>query len=133
MKRRNGFGRFFYGRNGADQLYQVMMWMCLLLLIVNMFFGSIVLYVMEIALLSFATYRALSRNLYQRQKENQAFLRFFANIGKWFKRLKNKWRDRKTHVYKKCPKCRNHLRLPKIKGNHTVCCPCCNHRFEVNI
>ena len=76
MRRRNGFGKFFYGRNGADQLYQVMMWTCLLLLIANMFFGSIVLYILEIALLLFATYRALSKNLYQRQKENRAFLRF---------------------------------------------------------
>ena len=133
MRRRNVFGRFFYGRNGADQLYQVMMWTSLLLLIINMFFGSVVLYAIEFALLCFATYRAMSRNLYQRQKENQAFLRFFDRIEKWFKRLKNKWRDRKTHVYKKCPKCRNYLRLPKIKGDHTVCCPCCNHRFKVNI
>ena len=133
MRRNRGFGRFFIGRNGADQLYQFMMWCCLGLAIANLFFGNVWIYGVELALLGFATYRLLSRNIARRQKENQAFLNFFGRIGKWFKRLGNRWRDRKTHVYKKCPNCKNYLRLPKIQGAHTVCCPCCTHRFGVNI
>ena len=133
MRRGNGFWRFWSGRNGADTLYQCTMWVCLVLLIINMFFGSLVIYVLEIGLLAWATYRALSRNIYQRQRENRAFLNFFSGIGKRFRRMKNRFRDRKTHVYKKCPKCKNFLRLPKIKGNHRVCCPCCTNRFEVDI
>ena len=125
--------RFFSGRNGADQLYQCMMWLCLGLVIVNLFFGSLWIYIAEIVILGLATYRLLSRNVIKRQQENRAFLSFFSGIGKWFKRLGNRWRDRKTHVYKKCPKCRNYLRLPRIKGAHTVCCPCCTHRFGVDI
>ena len=133
MRFRDRLWRFWSGRNGADQLYQVMMWTCLGLMLLNLFLGSVWIYLAETALLAWATYRALSRNIYKRQKENRAFLSFFARIGKWFKLRKNRWKDRKTHVYKKCPKCKNYLRLPRIKGSHTVCCPCCNHRFGVDV
>ena len=133
MRRNRALWRLFEGRNGADQLYQCMMWCCLALAIVNLFFSNVWIYGVEIVLLGLATYRLLSRNISKRQRENQAFLNFFSKIGKGFRRLGNRWRDRKTHVYKKCPQCKNYLRLPKIKGKHTVCCPCCTHRFGVNI
>ena len=133
MRRNRGLWRFWSGRNGADQLYQCMMWICLGLAIVNLFFGSIWIYGVELALLGAATYRLFSKNLSRRRQENQAFLKFFSRIGKWFKRLGNRWRDRKTHVYKKCPSCKNYLRLPRISGAHTVCCPCCANRFGVEI
>ena len=115
MRFRDRLWRFWNGRNGADQLYQAMMWTCLGLMLLNLFLGSTLIYVLEMGLLAFATYRALSRNIYKRQKENRAFLSFFNRIAKWFKLGKNRWKDRKTHVYKKCPKCKNHLRLPRIK------------------
>lgn len=133
MRFRDRLWRFWSGRNGADQLYQVMMWTCLGLMLLNLFLGSVWIYLIEIGLLAWATYRALSRNIYKRQKENRAFLGFFSRIGKWFKLRRNRWKDRRTHVYKKCPKCKNYLRLPRIKGSHTVCCPCCSHRFGVNV
>ena len=133
MRFRDRLWRFWNGRNGADQLYQAMMWTCLGLMLLNLFLGSVLIYVLEMGLLAFATYRALSRNIYKRQKENRAFLSFFNRIAKWFKLGKNRWKDRKTHVYKKCPKCKNHLRLPRIKGSHTVCCPCCSNRFGVDV
>ena len=133
MRRNSGFWRFWSGRNGADQLYQFMMWICMGLVILNLFLSNVWIYGAIMLLLGLATYRGLSRNIAKRQKENQAFLAFFAGIGKWFRRLRNKWKDRKTHVYKKCPKCKNYLRLPRIKGAHTVCCPCCAHRFGVNV
>ena len=133
MRFRDRFWKFWYGRNGADQLYQCLMWTCLGLLMLNMFLGSVIIYILEIGLLSWATYRAMSRNIYQRQRENQAFLRFFSRIRNWFRLMGNRWRDRKTHIYKKCPKCKNTLRLPKIKGSHTVCCPCCSDRFKIDV
>ena len=65
--------------------------------------------------------------------ENRAFLRFFGKIRGWFVLQKNRFRDRKTHIYRKCPGCRRTLRLPKIKGDHTVCCPCCGKKFQVKV
>ena len=125
--------QFMYGRYGTDRLYHTMVWTALGLLVLNLFVGSWIIYLTELALIFWATFRCFSRNIYKRQRENQAFCRFFARIGAFFKLRKNKFRDRKTHVYKRCPSCRNQLRLPKIKGHHTVNCPCCRTRFQIKV
>ena len=125
--------RFMYGRYGTDRLYHALVWTALGLLIINFFVGSRILYFIEIALLLWATYRVFSRKIYRRQRENQVFCSFLNRIGRRFKLGRNKVRDRKTHVYKKCPTCRNQLRLPKIKGKHTVHCPCCHTRFDIRV
>ena len=125
--------RMMYGRYGMDRLYHVLVWTAIALMIANLFIGSLIIYVVEIALLFFATFRFFSKNIYRRQRENLAFCRFFGRIGGFFKLRHNKFRDRKTHIYKKCPGCRKQLRLPKIKGSHTVNCPCCHHRFDVRV
>ena len=75
----------------------------------------------------------MSRNVYKRQEENRKFLKLFEKPKKFFELQKCKRRDRKTHVYKKCPSCKNNLRLPKVKGKHTAVCPCCKTRFDVKI
>ncbi|MBE6592034.1 MAG: hypothetical protein E7646_08345 [Ruminococcaceae bacterium] len=69
-------------------------------------------------------FRAMSRNIAGRRRENEKFSGFF-------RLMKNKRRDRKTHVYRKCKQCHAVLRLPKAKGKHTVVCPKCRNRFEV--
>ena len=133
MKFRERFWRFRSGRNGADQLYQLLMWVILVLMVINLFVGSLIFWFVNLALLGYATFRLLSRNLYRRQRENQAYLRLLSRIKGWFVLNKNRIRDRKTHIYRKCPSCRRVLRLPKIKGMHTVCCPCCGHRFQTKV
>ena len=125
--------RFLYGRNGADLLCRVCLWTGLTLSVVNMFLTSTVLSLVVFTLMAYGCFRVFSRNLMARRRENAAFTAFFNGIGKWCKLQKNKWRDRKTHVYRKCPKCKNTLRLPKIKGSHRVCCPCCGERFGVDV
>ena len=133
MKFRERMWRFRQGRNGMDQLNQCLMWFTLGLALLNMFLGSHLIYLTEVGLLAWVTYRAMSRQIFKRQQECRAFVGFFGRIKKLFRLQKNKWKDRKTHVYKKCPKCKNTLRLPRIKGSHTVCCPCCNNRFGVDV
>lgn len=125
--------RFFYGRNGVDSLYQATMWVCIGLLVLNMLLHSWILLLLEMGLLIWASFRMLSRNVYARQKENRAFLGFWKKIKGWFSLCRNRFRDRKTHIYRKCPQCKNTLRLPKVKGDHTVACPCCQNRFSVRV
>ena len=122
-----------YGRYGMDKLYHVLMWTAIILMVVNLFVGSLLIYLAELALLFWAMFRVFSRNIYKRQRENQVFLRFFGRIGGWFKLQRNRFRDRKTHVFRKCPSCKNQLRLPRVKGKHTVNCPCCHQRFETKV
>ena len=128
--------RFMYGRYGGDRLNKVLLWVYVGFVLAGMIVflfsdkylaAKIAYYVIEalgIALIFFVFYRMFSRDIAKRRRENEGFFGFF-------KLMKNKRRDRKTHVYRKCPKCRAVLRLPKAKGKHTVVCPRCHERFEV--
>ena len=130
---RERLAAFMMGRYGRDKLYDFLLGLCIALLIINLFTESWVIAIIEISLFFFATYRFLSRNIYKRQIENQIYLKIAKKISDPFVLLKNKFRDRKTHVYKRCPYCKSTLRLPKIKGEHIVKCPKCQGRFDVRV
>ena len=125
--------RFMYGRNGNDKLNQFLFWIYFVLLLANLFLKSVILWVVELILVALYMFRFLSRNIYRRQTENRKFLKIWNKFTGFFKLQKNKFRDRKTHVYRKCEHCKAVLRLPKKKGKHTVRCPQCNTTFSVKI
>lgn len=125
--------RFMYGRNGNDKLNQFLFWVYFVLLLLNLFLSSVILWVVELILVALYMFRFLSRNLYRRQAENRKFLKIWNKFTGFFKLQKNKFRDRKTHVYRKCEHCKAVLRLPKKKGKHTVRCPQCGKTFSVKI
>ncbi len=129
--------RFFYGRNGSDALGNFLMILALILMVVgifaNLWWLDLILSLSALGLLIASYARMFSRNIVRRRRENAAFLRLLAPFRKGANLRKSKWRDRKTHIYKKCPQCKNTLRLPKEKGKHTVCCPCCHNRFQIKV
>ena len=137
-KLNNQFRRFLYGRYGSDTLGNVLLGVYIFIILAyaigSLFIPpeavktkltlSLLYYALTIALFILIFFRMLSRNIVKRRRENERFCGFF-------RLCKNKFRDRKTHVYRKCPKCRAVLRLPRAKGKHSVVCPRCKHRFEV--
>ena len=140
-KIKNAVYRFMYGRYGTDTLQKVLLWVYLgvvvvfsvarlllhLLLPASVIASTVlsaVYFVLSIGLIFVIFFRMLSRNIQKRRLENEKFCGFF-------KLMRNKYRDRKTHVYRKCPDCKAVLRLPKAKGKHTVVCPRCKKRFGV--
>ena len=128
----NKAARFFYGRYGSDTLNRVLTGIYLTWLIVftivDIFVDSIIFSIVGwcavVSLFVWVMFRMMSRNIYARRRENDKFCGFF-------KLRRNKFRDRKTHVYRKCKSCKAVLRLPKSKGKHSVVCPKCKNRFEV--
>ncbi len=131
---------FMRGRYGADTLYWwsfgaiIAIWMVRLVLnIFRLYLISNILSIISTVILVIAVFRFFSRNTYKRAAENRAFCRFIGKQKKTFGMMKNRIRDRKTHVYKKCPKCGAVLRLPRRSGEHTVRCPKCGDRFAVKI
>lgn len=133
---RERIARFMYGRYGFDRLYYFLLAICSIMIVANFFIPAPYYFLVSLAesvLFGYAIYRVLSRNIYKRQQENEKFIKLFDKPKQFIKLQKCKKRDKKTHVYKKCPSCRNNLRLPKEKGKHTVVCPCCKNRFDVKI
>lgn len=133
MPLRERIARFMEGRNGPDTIYHVCFYLYLAIFVVNIFVRSPWINLFAFALLGYIFFRLLSRNLYARQRENARFVAFFKRIGSPFSLWKVRFRDRKTHVFKKCPHCKSVLRLPKKRGTHTVCCPRCHDRFDLKI
>ncbi len=124
---------FMYGRCGYDDLSRFLVAVCLVLAIANLFLDLITVAVMETALLVYTIWRMMSKNLVKRGRENAKYLSVKRKLAAGRTLRKNKRRDRKTHVYRKCPSCKNTLRLPRVKGEHTVNCPCCHTRFDMKI
>lgn len=124
--------KFMYGRYGTDTLGNVMLISYIVITLLYTFIGffvssvwfDIAVWILSSALVIMIVCRLFSRKIAKRRKENEKFCGFF-RLGK------NKFKDRKTHVYRKCPKCKAVLRLPKSKGKHTVVCPRCKERFTV--
>lgn len=125
--------RFFYGRNGNDKLNNFIFFLYLVLLIVYLFVHHISLIIIATILLIINIYRMLSKKLYVRQKENAIYIKITSSIKLPFLRFFHRIRDRKTHVYKKCPNCKRVLKLRKVKGTHTVKCPICANHFNIKI
>lgn len=131
-KFKNKLYGFMYGRYGSDKLGNCMMIayvVIILLYTVLQFFVSsvwfdLVIWLLSIALVVTIIFRMFSRNIVKRRRENDKFCGFF-------KLRRSKFKDRKTHVYRKCPSCKAILRLPRAKGKHSVVCPRCKHRFTV--
>ena len=130
---RERIARYMMGRYGIDRLYYFLMAVCFILIVINLFLNSLLISLLESALIIYAFYRVMSRNIYKRQQENEKFIKLADRPKKFINLQKCKKLDKGTHVYRKCPSCKNNLRLPKEKGEHTVVCPCCKHRFKVKI
>ena len=131
-KIKNWLYRLLYGRYGSDTLNKVLLGVYLAVVIlytVLSFFitdaiFSLVYLLLTLTLVIVIFWRMFSRKIEKRRRENEKFCGFF-------RLRRNKFRDRKTHIYRKCPSCRAVLRLPKAKGKHNVVCPRCKNRFTV--
>ncbi|HHW24096.1 MAG TPA: hypothetical protein PK778_09435 [Bacillota bacterium] len=121
------------GRYGLDTFGKAIFIAAVALAAINIFASSPVLYIIQNALLLWEIFRFFSKNHAKRRAENAAFLRFWDKTKTFFKLRRSMLRDRKTHVYKRCPTCKAMLRLPKSKGRHSVRCPRCNSRFDIRI
>ena len=143
MRFRQALARFLYGRYGADELYNALF----LLEIILLFFGSIltilghnkpilssisvVLYAVALGVLIWAMLRFFSRNIEKRRRENTAWLKFKSKFSK--KKGPALPPDTPTHIFRACPSCRSVLRLPRQAGKHTVKCPRCGASFGVKV
>ena len=129
---KTAFYRFAVGRYGNDDLNKFIFWFYFALIFVSLFVKSIVINALIWLVFFLYMYRCLSKNIYKRQAENRKYLVLRNKFTSFFRLQKNKFRERKTHVYKKCTYCKAIVRLPRRKGKHVVCCPRCRKDFNVN-
>ena len=93
------FSQLFIGRNGFDNLAVTCSVTALLLIIINIFAQSIIVYVLWVALLGYSVFRVYSRNITKRYAENQKFLSITKTPASYINLMKLQIRDRKTSRY----------------------------------
>lgn len=125
--------RIMYGRYGTDRLNNVLIIVYFIIFIINLFIGSFILYALGTFIPLWVMFRTFSRNIPARSKENNAYLKTENRIKGFLSLTRQRFRERKTHIYKKCPACKATLRLPRKKGNHTCTCPKCRNSFSVKV
>lgn len=130
---RERLAQFMAERRGFDELCKFLSVIYFVIVLINIFVNHIALYIIALVLFGYTVFRAMSRNIEKREAENKFYLGVIRGIKNFFVLGWAKFRDRKTHVYRRCPKCKNALRLPKKSGEHAVKCPVCENRFEVTI
>ena len=95
--------RFMSGRNGRDELSNFLFGVWIALAIANLFLDLIAVSVVTLCIAIYIIFRIMSRNIYKRQAENRKFMAIRGKIKSKTDLMSNKWRDRKTHIYKNAP------------------------------
>ena len=121
------------GRYGNDSLNYALFALYIFLAFINLFARKSGILLVMLTLIVIALVRAFSRNIYTRVKENNRFLKVWNPVKAWLRLQYDRFRERKTNVYRKCPGCKAIIRLPRRPGKHTVRCPKCGVAFEVQI
>jgi len=125
--------RFMYGRYGVDAMYRLLLVITVLLMIANLIRPHIALWIASLFVFVLAIFRTFSKNIVRRRKENQVYLSIRHKLFGFIPKMTKRFKERKTHIYKKCPNCHATLRLKKIKGTHFVDCPKCFNEFSVRV
>ena len=121
--------RFMIGRYGTDELNILLSIIGFILVILSFVPPMRFLYIPAFILLLFSLFRSYSRNISARQKERRIYLNLKYKISSPFSLTAKKWRDRKTHKYYKCKKCKAIMRVPKGKGKIEITCPKCANKI----
>jgi len=135
-KLQSALARFMYGRNGADQLNQMLLRVYLGLwlggTLLAMLLDSQILYnivnTLMAVLMVVLFFRTFSRDLERRRAENRKFLA-------WWQPRKNRiaaarqYRRDKEHKYFTCRSCKTICRVPAGKGKIVITCPKCGGKI----
>lgn len=119
---------FMYNKYGIDQFGLFLFYSYFITVIVSLWVKPVLF--LSYALLIYTLFRMFSKKYDKRRKENSKYLYKTRHIRKYLRRQKNRWTNRKTYKYFKCPSCHQHLRAPKGKGTITITCSKCHTQFD---
>lgn len=124
--------QFMSGRYGLDDMTYGLLAVGVVLSVINIFFRFTIFQLLVYAVMFYALFRILSRNIEARRRENMWFKEKMGII-KQKRDFYNRKKADKLHIYKKCPQCKAVLRLPHRIGVHKTVCPRCSKEFTVRV
>lgn len=121
-----------YGRYGSDRLSVFVSYVSLIFFVLAFIKPLRLCIIPAVLLTGWSVFRLLSRNIYRRRKELDAYLRIKSAVTGEFRLIRDRWRDRKTHKYYRCPGCRAIIRIRKPPRGHKIglTCPRCGKKFD---
>ena len=125
----NKYRKFMYGRYGNDELNIALIILALIISLLSNIDILWFLYFISVILIILSLWRSLSRNTNARYNERLKFLKIISGPKSKILNYKNRLRDRKTHKFFTCKKCKATLRLPKGKGKINITCPKCGNKM----
>ncbi len=133
--------QFMAGRYGVDNLYRTGLIVGVLLSLAGTIMGnvgvnaivSVAVSILGAGIMVCTVLRALSKDISRRSMENARYMVIENAVTGWFKLTARRFKERKTHVFRRCPKCKTPVRLQRVKGKHTARCPVCSEQFKVKI
>jgi len=122
---------FMAGRYGYDELSRFLSVSSLVLLLLSYIPYLRFLYLVALFMLTWSCVRSFSRNIYKRQAERQKYLEAKYRIRQSWTLRRNMWRERKTHKYYKCMKCKAVVRIirPEKGKKIAIQCPRCGQEI----
>lgn len=134
---RNRIITFMSGRNGFDTITLALMILYAIVGAARAFVrkpvAAYILLIIDGLILLYALWRIFSKNIYKRREEEAAFRRLLGKARTELVLIKDRIKDIRTKRYRRCPSCKNVLRLPYKRGRHNVICPRCGTGFDVHI
>jgi hypothetical protein len=130
-KLKYSFYRFMNGRYGSDQLnFAIIITSIFISLVGGIVFNRSVIITLIVYTLSFIVlFRAFSKKIYVRQKENLKFMSLIRPIKSKYNLIKlNLTQKQYKHV--QCPRCHRTLRVPRGRGKIEISCPHCHVSFD---
>lgn len=124
------FAQWAQGRNGGDDLTRVCSNVGLVLIIIYLFTGWWILSLIALALIVYAWFRIVSKNVAARARENERFMAALGPARPWVAAPVATFKDRRANVYLTCPSCGQKARVPRGKGKVKVRCRRCHETYE---
>lgn len=116
---------FYKGRYGTDKFNNFLLGLTVVFLILRIIIKSDIIYILALAIIIFANYRSLSKNIGKRQMENQKYMKIYMSFLGGISSLFLNVFGSKQYKYFKCENCKSQLRVPRRKGKIKVTCPKC--------
>ena len=120
---------YMKGRYGYDEFSKFLFIVGLLFGVLSNFVGGRIVSAIGIAILTFGVLRILSREKTKRIKELQVYSRIKQKLTTRYYKLKNRWAQRKAYAIKKCPNCKQKVRVPRKNKKIRITCPSCQTKF----
>ncbi len=119
------------GRYGVDELTNFLIYVAMILVIINLFVRNYVLSIICAAIIIYAYWRIMSKNVAARRDENEHFFSgAMRPLRAWMRDPQAAFKEARSYKHVQCPDCGQRIRVPRGKGKIRVTCPKCSKKFE---